>query len=553
MPGCHPGPHRGRFGVRTIGKHWPLILAVVVLWMTMGALLHSAMARTDGHLIYVLDDPYIHMAIAKNFAANGVWGVTKGGFSSSTSSLLWPLLLALIYRLAGPNEVTPFILNVLFATAFLCVIYAMWSRYSVSGASAAAGLLAMVYFAPLSPLVFCGQEHILHCLLAVPVVYLSARVLCEKPGSGSRGSSAGFLLLLLFPMLVMARYESLFILFVVCLLLAGRGRIGYAYLLGGLGVVPVVVYGMLSVSKGWGFLPNPILLKGNTNIKTLKGIAQAIVYMERQIMQNPLMFLVLAGSVILLYMLYRRSGTIRQEPTMVFAILVPVTLMHLAFARVGWFFRYEAYLVSLGMFGAVAAYMRGELGSWRTKGQGTRFALLASVFLVVGLPLLDRAFWSHWQTPRGSQNIYEQQYQMGRFLQSYYEGESVAANDIGAVDYLADTRCLDLYGLANVQVAKAMKAGRYNTMMVADLVREHQVKIAIVYDSWFAQYGGVPTEWVRVGHWTIRGNIVCGSSTVSFYAVDPAEAETLTQNLSSFATELPGGVAQTGAYTELLR
>jgi hypothetical protein len=31
--------------------------------------------QTNGHFVYSLDDPYIHLAVAKNLARHGVWGV----------------------------------------------------------------------------------------------------------------------------------------------------------------------------------------------------------------------------------------------------------------------------------------------------------------------------------------------------------------------------------------------------------------------------------------------------------------------------------------------
>jgi len=39
-----------------------------------GGLYVAATARTGGRLVYPLDDPYIHMAMAKNLSLHGVWG-----------------------------------------------------------------------------------------------------------------------------------------------------------------------------------------------------------------------------------------------------------------------------------------------------------------------------------------------------------------------------------------------------------------------------------------------------------------------------------------------
>jgi hypothetical protein len=64
-------------------KHWPLVTALSVLWVTIILLLIVSLRLNQGHFVYGLDDAYIHMSIAKNFALHGVWGVTPYAFSSS--------------------------------------------------------------------------------------------------------------------------------------------------------------------------------------------------------------------------------------------------------------------------------------------------------------------------------------------------------------------------------------------------------------------------------------------------------------------------------------
>jgi hypothetical protein len=76
-------------------RYWHLFTALSVFWVTIAFLLVVSLKLNHCHFIYGLDDAYIHMSIAKNFALYVVWGVTKYAFTSS--SLLWNLLLSFIY------------------------------------------------------------------------------------------------------------------------------------------------------------------------------------------------------------------------------------------------------------------------------------------------------------------------------------------------------------------------------------------------------------------------------------------------------------------------
>src|SRR5579859_966505 len=85
----------------------PIILSSLVFLEILVAFVLASLSQNDGHLIYTLDDPYIHMAMAKNFALYNVWGITRYGFTSATSSPLWTFLLSLFYRVFGVSDYTP--------------------------------------------------------------------------------------------------------------------------------------------------------------------------------------------------------------------------------------------------------------------------------------------------------------------------------------------------------------------------------------------------------------------------------------------------------------
>jgi len=161
-------------------KHWPLIAALLVFWGTVALVLSSSVNSNDGHLIYALDDPYIHMSIAKNFAQKGVWGVTEYEFSSSDSSISWIILLSLTYAIAGVNEITPFILNLMSGTLFIALLYVCLSEHGLSRSFTFIVLFLTIFVSPLPSTVFIGMEHIFHALITLMFVTQSARILADE-------------------------------------------------------------------------------------------------------------------------------------------------------------------------------------------------------------------------------------------------------------------------------------------------------------------------------------------------------------------------------------
>ena len=170
---------------KTATRRWPLLIALAMLWATVGIIYLVSIRQNDGQLVYALDDAYIHMAIAKNFSQHGVWGVTRYAFGSSTSSVLWTLILSAIYRLFGVNDISPLVLNVLSATGLVWAVYAILRRRSgLHPLYVLVILLGIIYLTPLPVLIYTGLEHTLHALLSILFLYLSAALL-----SGMRRAS----------------------------------------------------------------------------------------------------------------------------------------------------------------------------------------------------------------------------------------------------------------------------------------------------------------------------------------------------------------------------
>ena len=540
---------------KNLPQRWPLYASLSILLLLVWLVLAKSLSQNQGHLIYALDDAYIHMAMARNFSHYGVWGVTRYGFTSSSSSILWTLLLSLTYYLFGVSQLAPLIWNLVLAVFVLIAADAILEHYSLPAALRFVSLLALVFLIPLPTLVLAGTEQVLQTLLAMLVTFLAAQVLSGE--AMNRTPRYPVLLLALAPLVTAVRFEGMFLILAIVGLFLLRKRWGYALALGVGGFIPVALYGIISVAHGWFWLPSSVLLKGVMPDLTSVGglIVSLIISAYVNLDLAPHTFVVLVA-VLLFYIWACNKGRSPFESRQAMgAILLATALPHVEFVQVGPLYRYDAYLFALGVL-FLASQLPIVMSGFPSSASFNRqlvpkYLAAGGLALLLFLPLAMKGTRLLWRLPQCTTNVFEQQYQMGDFLHQYYQGSSIALNDVGAPNFLADIRCLDLWGLANREVTAAKRTHNFQTRDIASLSRQSGARIAILYDHWFGgQVGGLPAEWVKVGQWTIRNNVVLGGDTVSFYAVDPSEVTYLSQSLREFSLELPRDVIQRGSYLE---
>jgi len=553
--------------MKTFFRHrWPVVVAVAAYWIAAGALAALALHRNEGHLVYALDDSYIHMALAKNFAAHGVWGVTRYGFTSSVSSLLWPLLLSFTYWLFGVNQASPLILNLLSGALTLVIADHILRRYKASCPYRAAALLIFAFLSILAPLTLQGMEHLLQMAVTLLATFLAARFLSDDAEVNTQRE---FLWLLwAAPLVTATRFEGMFLIAVIGALMLLRGRWRHALAFGGSGLLPVAIFAVISTLKGWYALPNSVLLKGS--MPALSSLGKAITSSLDTALFNLNMapHIAAVALAVLFLSVYTFRVRVRQpvsgrvgQPTdwdsrqVMTLIFMGAAWLHLEFAIVCLFCRYDAYLITLGLL-IVAAQLVDQIPEravilrlcWK---ELPRYLVVAALLAMLLRPLGRRGALAPSMWVTGTTNIFQQQYQMGLFIKSFYQGSAVALNDIGAVDYLADVHCVDLVGLADLQVARKKLHKDYHTADILAITQASGVRVAVVYDSWFGgEIGGLPEDWTKVGEWSIANNMVASDKTVSFYAVDPSEVSPLIQHLRDFSPRLPASVLQSGKYTE---
>ncbi|UPK67109.1 hypothetical protein [Chitinophaga filiformis] len=549
-----------------IQKNYPVIATLLLLAVMLVMVCRQVLTQTGGHFCYPLDDTFIHMSIAKNFALYGVWGINAQEFSAASSSPLYTLILATFFK-AGINSIwMPFYINVCFAFLLVVMTDKLLQRFSLPAPVRCIILISLVILVPVPVMVASGMEHMLHAFLAMWMLYLSVTFL--TPGNTTRNQV--LLLSLVAGLAILARFESLFLLAGVIVAGIYNRRWQQTSVVLVLSLVPLVIFGCISVRHGGYFLPNSVLLKASKlagGPSQLMSSLQEIVVYKLLYGNNTMvniftnkyypegssslsgttvvrMLLIIPALIILLRPNNDNVNTIGKVKQLACIPLIN-TFLHMALAAVGWLFRYEAYLLALDI--TVVAILLYYYYSQLRHSQ-RRYSLLekaagAFLLLFAFAPLPLRAAGAFHNLPAAARNIYEQQYQMGRFLQTSYQHTAVAANDVGAISYLSSNRILDLWGLGNNAVAAEKLRGQYSPQFLQQFSSQEHVKIAVVYDTWFDS--SLLQRWKKVASWKIANNVICGGDEVFFYAVDPAEATSLYNKLAAYKPLLPPGVTVT--------
>lgn len=511
-------------------RRWDVALAVQLSAYGVAAcVLWIVIWQCTGIGGYTLDDTYIHGALAKNLAESGTFGVVPGEFAGASSSPLWTLLLALCFMPLGPQVWIFALMVTVFGALLLERMNALMMVAGVPGAARLViGLLALIY-APIGPVLSTGMEHTMHAWALVGLLVSLAKMPEKNQTIRDLGG-----LFLWAAAAAGARYESLFLLPGVCLWLVGvRQWKTLATVMSGM-AFPVLLYAAYSLSHGGFALPNSLMLKGDFgSVFQIKVLGLLWDY--------PHLFVVLCflvGSLLILLLAgYRQAGRLWWLP----AVMLVMLLVHLQLAKLGWFYRYEAYLIVVGLtvssvaYPVVAAWL-GRVSRWR------RLCLVPCVVLMVLFLTMPLG----WRTQQAMQeivpvagNIHDQQRQMAAVVTHLGPGARVAVNDLGAVAFFSRARVLDLWGLGDNAMARAKCEGRYDAGTLCKRLEESGTEYVICYPSWFLDGQQLPESLIAVEEWILGKNHFCGSDRVVFYGVTPAAAERLRDALAAYRRSEP--------------
>ncbi|MEQ9119465.1 hypothetical protein [Fulvivirga sp.] len=499
-------------------------IAIAIFSIVFLILFAFSIQRNNGEFVYPIDDTYIHMAIANNTADYGMWGIDKYSFSATSSSLLYGGLLTAIFLLIDHSLFIPLGFNIVCALLIFLQFNAIATKNNTPIYLYAFYTAMLLLFVPLPTMAFSGMEHLMHALIAIGFIYLASRML-----SGEEGSLG---LLLFFSILIgSVRYEGLFLVGIIPFLFVLQRKYGVATFIFITGMLPMILFGIVSVSNGSHFLPNTILIKSDASSLSNGALVNFIINTLDNLVYHITRLYLTVPILITGIIAYRT----RNHKSLIFyasAITFLLLISHCAFAKVGRYNRYESYLIATSIF----AYMLGHdvFKAFIRQYFKSKIAITIVVIILLA-PWIKRSYRNYHRTIQATHNIYDQQIQMSRLLSSLPDNITVMANDIGAISYFnPNIHIVDMVGLGSIDVLNMLRnstSSEEKREGYSEIAKNNESDLAVIYDHWYPNE--VPKGWRKIETWTIQNNVICGHETVSFYAINTNMDDILKKELAN--------------------
>lgn len=527
-------------GQKAAGSNLPIIgYAIAPIAMILFGLFLLILKSNQGTFTYTLDDPYIHLSLSDQIR-HGNYGINAGQHAAPSSSILFPFLLAPASG-TSLHPYLPLILNILALFLTIAIIWRYFehlelARDKAGAAILAAGTLLIAVCFNMVGIVFTGMEHSLHIAAVTAIIYGLARFL-------DTGKMPSWLpaAIVVCPLL---RYEGLPLSLAALVVLALRGRWRTAAIL--LAMIGSLIAGFSDflVKLGLSPLPDSVMAKSRVVASGVSGnavglLGSTIANAVAMYLNNVGLLLLLAGiaaAVCFLLESPAQSGQWTSRGLMSLLLLCMV-VGHTFAGRFGWLDRYEIYiLIGATLIGIdlVKYQIRNVLA-----GTGDRRLVMVMGAAACLVTIGARYEITTLRVPLAANNIYEQQFQMHRFVNDFYRGP-VAVTDLGLVSYHNPDFVLDLGGLASRR-ARELIIDNSGSVAYSNLLKSQGVHLAIIYGDLFGNR--IPVEWKKTGSMDLsQARVSADDPEVQFYATDEITAERVRRELTTFKTTLPPGV-----------
>lgn len=486
-------------------------------------ILAASLMLTNGTFIYSMDDPYIHLAVSEEII-RGNYGINIRERSSPSSSIIYAYLMAPFVWI-GAGNYAQYILNLVFQAVALIVIsnivynyisknirrhHTLWYCLFASALVLALNSLAL----PMT-----GMEHSLHVMISVLLVYGLYRA--------EKDRTASLWMVALITLNVLTRFEGL-ALSLACiggLFILKQRRMALVALI--VLITSLLAYGIYMSSMGLPLVPSSVMIKSGVTSSIYENrLMETGLRLYLNVFQNMTKVL---NPVMLLMTGFMVWCCKRKEfPFRITVLTVCLSIVgHVVLGSDGSMYRYQIYLIAICIMALVLCFEAVKIEQEPMKNVRI-LLLLIGIFAVSFLKATI-------VTPKGSQNIHDQQYQMHIFATQYFR-EPVAVNDLGWVSYRNDIHVLDIYGLGSEQARKFNQEDGIIASNMATLVQDNKITYAMVYDEVYGE--AIPDGWCRIAELhTIM--VTSSEAMVAFYLIDRSKEAQMREAMARFAPTLP--------------
>jgi hypothetical protein len=223
---------------------------------------------------------------------------------------------------------------------------------------------------------------------------------------------------------------------------------------------------------------------------------------------------------------------IERESRFLLLVFVGAAMIHVQFGRLGELYRYEGYLIVLGIVAVACALARRVPVVWPQLALLQRSAALMLAVLCL-YPLVQREVRGSRNLVLESENAYYHGYQWGQFFQRYPpDGGLLLTDNLGAIAYFSDIPIVDTSGIATLELLAPARAGTVDSDLEQRVAEARGVRVSLRYDSRHPISG-----WRCVASWRSTANSSIDGMIDWLFAADAMAAENLARNLSAFAAE----------------
>jgi hypothetical protein len=463
------------------------LLGLAYLWIRVLYLARSW--SLAGDLGFPIDDAWIHAVYARNFANDLVLGFLPGTPDSGCSAPLWPIILALGVKLG---------------------IGALWNGYVWANILWAGSLFAVYLLA----------KRLLHDFHRIWLILLAIAVQPMLIWSSLSGLETGLFVLVVYSALYfytgsekmkwlgaviaglggVVRAEGWILIGAIFLVDVFRKKVTFGNALGRLGlsiliVLPWIAHNYMTIGN---ILPQTFYAKSSA-------FSLGTVWWT---MQETAVFAISPGMWAWTFLLPLAIwGWIKLRDGFLF--ILPLVITFLLYwcavaSSVGFFWTYYRYLHPfipfIILFIVIGVYRLFEqkiiIANWLLGGAAV-FTVAAGVFA--------STIYGY-----GVENIEDQQVAMAVWTRDNVPaGETVAANDVGAMGYFSEHRIFDLIGLVGESVRL-----RHNATWEDLAVRD--IHWAVIYPSWIPMVSSDPLA-VPVAEFVLERTVTAGSNRVVVY------------------------------------